>query len=70
MDPNINPADIMAQVRQEVQEAQMQELVQTLSEKCFQKCVKPSKSLSSGEQACISKVRFPLIHMPNAYIYI
>ena len=62
MDPsaaaNVNPGEIMAQVRQEVQEAQLQELVQTLSEKCFEKCVKPSKSLSSGEQACISKVRF------------
>ncbi len=51
----VDPAELMAQVRAEVQEAHMQALVQTLSEKCFAKCVRPSTSLTAGEQACISK---------------
>lgn len=53
---NVDPDAIMNKVRAELQEQQMQELVQTLSEKCFAKCVhKPSTSLSSSELACISK---------------
>lgn len=52
---SVSQDEIMARVRAEVQEQQLQELVQTLSEKCFEKCVRPSSALSTSEQACISK---------------
>jgi len=51
-----HPDEVMARVRMQLQEQQMEELVQTLSDKCFDKCVKkPSSSLSTGEQQCIAK---------------
>lgn len=48
--------DVMSNVRRELQEQQVEELVQTLTDKCFEKCVrKPGASLTSGEQQCIAK---------------
>lgn len=46
----------MGRVRRELEEQQIEDLVQTLSEKCFEKCVKkPGTSLTTAEQHCIAK---------------
>ena len=48
--------ELIARLRQQVEEQQIQELVQTMSEKCFEKCVtRPGTSLTTGEMACLSK---------------
>lgn len=54
--PSVSPEEVMFRVRRELQEKQVEELVQTMADKCFAKCVhKPGKSLSSSEQHCIAK---------------
>lgn len=51
-----NPDEVMGRVRRELQEQQMEELVNSLTDKCFAKCVKkPGTSLSTAEQHCIAK---------------
>jgi len=43
-------------VKNEMLRQVFQELVQTISEKCFLKCItKPGSSLTSGEQTCLAK---------------
>ncbi|PVF95296.1 hypothetical protein CPB86DRAFT_711503 [Serendipita vermifera] len=47
---------VMAQVRAEVQAANAKELLESLTDKCYMKCVtKPSTSLSSSEETCVSR---------------
>ncbi|CAF1044484.1 unnamed protein product [Rotaria sordida] len=47
---------IMASVQQQLALQNAQELLQKLSDKCFKACVqKPSSSLSSSEQKCITQ---------------
>lgn len=46
----------MGRVRRELQEQQMEDLVNALTDKCFAKCVKkPGPTLSTAEQHCIAK---------------
>ncbi|CDS13258.1 Putative Mitochondrial protein-transportingATPase [Lichtheimia ramosa] len=48
--------EVMDKVRSELALANAQELINKINEKCYEKCVpKPGSSLSSGEQACLSK---------------
>ncbi|ORZ01079.1 Tim10/DDP family zinc finger-domain-containing protein [Syncephalastrum racemosum] len=48
--------EVMDKVRGELALANAQELINKINEKCYEKCVpKPGASLSSGEQACLSK---------------
>ncbi|XP_022647804.1 mitochondrial import inner membrane translocase subunit Tim13-B-like [Varroa jacobsoni] len=47
--------DIMDQVKQSIAIANAQELLQKMTEKCFQKCVvKPGSSIDNSEQKCLS----------------
>lgn len=47
---------VLERVRADLQAQQLETLVQTLTDKCFAKCVhKPGTSLSSSEQQCIFK---------------
>ena len=47
--------EVLARVRNEVQQQSLQELIQKVGEKCFTKCVsKPSSKLSTSEQKCLA----------------
>lgn len=47
---------VKLQIRQQLQAQQLENLVQTLADKSFAKCVhKPSSTLSTSEQHCIAK---------------
>ncbi|KAI0310790.1 Tim10/DDP family zinc finger-domain-containing protein [Amylostereum chailletii] len=47
---------VMASVRNELALANAQELINKTNEKCYLKCVtKPSDSLSSSEETCLSR---------------
>lgn len=49
-------SQIMGQLQGELQLAAIQEFMTTVRDKCFQACVtKPSSSLSSSEQTCLSR---------------
>ena len=62
MDPealkNLTPqqqSEIMQAVQQQVMLANMQELLQKVTDKCFKKCISsPGSSLGSGDQKCIA----------------
>ena len=62
MDPealkNLTPqqqSEIMQAVQQQVMLANMQELLQKVTDKCFKKCISsPCSSLGSGDQKCIA----------------
>lgn len=48
-------AEVMAQVKQQIAIANLQETIQKMTEKCFNKCIgKPGTSLSSSEQKCVA----------------
>lgn len=56
MPADISENEVMMRVRRELQEQQMEELVQAMTDKCFEKCVKkPGTSLTTAEQNCIAK---------------
>jgi mitochondrial import inner membrane translocase subunit TIM13 len=47
--------EVLARVRNEVQQQTLQDLITKVGEKCFEKCVtKPSAKLSSSEQKCLA----------------
>ncbi|KAF6000606.1 Timm13p [Cyanidiococcus yangmingshanensis] len=49
-------AELEDRVKSEMLRQAFQDLVQRVTEKCFEKCVtKPSSSLTSGEQTCLAK---------------
>lgn len=51
-----SPDAVMQQARAQLQAQQLQQLVQAIADKAFAKCVtKPSTTLSSSEQTCITK---------------
>lgn len=55
---NFNPSSdaVLQRARTDLQAQQLETLIQTLTDKCFAKCVhKPGTSLSSSEQQCIFK---------------
>ena len=62
MDPealkNLSPQqqqEIMSAVQQQVALANMQELLQKVTDKCFKKCItSPGTSLGSSDQKCVS----------------
>ena len=62
MDPealkNLSPqqkGEIMQAVQQQVALANMQELLQKVTDKCFKKCItSPGSSLGSSDQKCLS----------------
>ena len=48
--------DLMGRVQAELNARHIQEIAQTVSEKCFVKCVtRPSTTLSSSEQSCLAR---------------
>ena len=55
---NLTPdqqAELLARVRNEVQQQNLQDLINKVQEKCFAKCItKPSTKLSSSEQKCLA----------------
>jgi len=62
MDPNqlanLSPAqkeEIMQTVQQQVALANMQELLQKVTDKCFKKCItSPGSSMGSSDQKCVA----------------
>lgn len=51
-----SPEALMEQVQAQLAQAYMEELVETLRGKCFDKCIaKPGSGLSSGESSCVSR---------------
>ena len=62
MDPealkNLSPQqqqEIIQQVQQQVALANMQELLQKVTDKCFKKCItSPGSSMSSSDNKCVS----------------
>nr|ABD64778.1 Dvir_CG11611 [Drosophila virilis] len=51
---NIEPKELMSQLKQQIALANVQELLATVTCKCFEKCVtKPRDHLSGPEQSCI-----------------
>ncbi|RKP14092.1 Tim10/DDP family zinc finger protein, partial [Piptocephalis cylindrospora] len=53
---NSKKQEVMAAVRQEIQMANAQELMNKMNERCFDRCVtKPGTKLENGEQVCISR---------------
>ncbi|KAH9972718.1 Tim10/DDP family zinc finger-domain-containing protein [Lactifluus volemus] len=55
-DPNARKEAVMTSVRNELALANAQELINKTNEKCYAKCVtKPSTSLSSSEETCLSR---------------
>ncbi|KAH8981602.1 Tim10/DDP family zinc finger-domain-containing protein [Lactarius hatsudake] len=55
-DLNARKEAVMASVRNELALANAQELINKTNDKCFAKCVtKPSTSLSSSEETCLSR---------------
>ncbi|CAK9295092.1 unnamed protein product [Gordionus sp. m RMFG-2023] len=47
--------DVIEKVRQQIALANAQELIQKMSDKCFQKCIsKPGASLDNYEQKCLA----------------
>ncbi|KAI5703042.1 mitochondrial import inner membrane translocase subunit Tim13-like [Diaphorina citri] len=52
---NEKKAEVMAQVKQQIAIANLQETIQKMTEKCFNKCIpKPGTSLSGSEQKCVA----------------
>lgn len=48
----------------------MEQLVETLTAKCFEKCVKkPGSSLTSGEQNCIAKAMDRYMEVMNLIFF-
>lgn len=46
----------MHRVRSELQAQQMETLVESLTQKCFAKCIiKPSATMTSAQQQCVAK---------------
>ncbi|KAI5656297.1 hypothetical protein M9H77_25090 [Catharanthus roseus] len=52
----ISPQMVMDQVRHQLAAAYAEQLLDTVSEKCFEKCItKPGSSLSGSESSCVSR---------------
>ncbi|CAJ2668513.1 mitochondrial import inner membrane translocase subunit Tim13 [Trifolium pratense] len=52
----INPQAIKEHLQNELAKEFTKQLLETVREKCFLKCIpKPSSSLSGNEQSCVSK---------------
>ncbi|XP_063706922.1 mitochondrial import inner membrane translocase subunit Tim13-like [Culicoides brevitarsis] len=55
---NLSSADkdnLMEQVQQQVAIANLQQMVSTMTSKCFEKCIsKPGSELDSSDQKCLS----------------
>eukprot|EP00048_Salpingoeca_helianthica_P022415 m.18077 g.18077 ORF g.18077 m.18077 type:complete len:89 (+) comp7291_c0_seq2:1128-1394(+) len=48
--------EVMRNVQQQVQMAQLQEIISRTSHSCFEKCIgKPGTSLDNSEKTCLSK---------------
>ncbi|KAK7454542.1 protein translocase subunit [Stygiomarasmius scandens] len=55
-DNNARKEAIMTQVRNELAQANAQQLINNMNERCFKACVtKPGTSLSSSEQTCLAR---------------
>ncbi|KAK3154921.1 hypothetical protein QOZ80_2AG0141050 [Eleusine coracana subsp. coracana] len=53
---NPNPEAVMEQIKAHLAQAYAQEFLETVGNKCFEKCVtKPGSSLSGSESSCISR---------------
>lgn len=54
--PLLPPAQFFRAARAEASDQLLQELIQTVADKCFAKCItKPGTSLTGGESACLAK---------------
>ena len=55
MDPGQDPAAMLQKIRQQAQMQQVTEIMQKISERCFEMCVpRPGSRLSNSEQSCLS----------------
>ncbi|KAI4981170.1 mitochondrial import inner membrane translocase subunit Tim13 [Hordeum vulgare subsp. vulgare] len=51
-----NPEAVMEEIKAQLAQAYAQELLETVGNKCFAKCVtKPGSSMSGSESSCVSR---------------
>ncbi|KAI0542215.1 Tim10/DDP family zinc finger-domain-containing protein [Xylaria digitata] len=55
MDSEALKTEVMRQVRAEFAMDNAKQLIRKINEHCFERCVKPGPSLSSGEQTCFTQ---------------
>eukprot|EP00292_Cryptomonas_paramecium_P032411 CAMPEP_0113669886 /NCGR_PEP_ID=MMETSP0038_2-20120614/4826_1 /TAXON_ID=2898 /ORGANISM="Cryptomonas paramecium" /LENGTH=78 /DNA_ID=CAMNT_0000585833 /DNA_START=131 /DNA_END=367 /DNA_ORIENTATION=- /assembly_acc=CAM_ASM_000170 len=67
MDGKLSKSDLIAKVKQEYEVQLMQDIYNTITAKCFNKCVsKPGERLAKDEQTCLAKCTDRFLESRNA----